>query len=41
MEEPFKEYALQIIDTGKKYMGEYGYCDRDINNHHVLSTYNP
>ena len=41
MEEPFKEYALQIIDTGKKYIGRYGTCDRDINNHHVLSTYNP
>ena len=25
MEEPFKEYALQIIDTGKKSMREYGY----------------
>ena len=41
MEEPIKEYALQIIDTGEKDEGEYKNCDRDVNAHHVLSTYNP
>lgn len=41
MEEPIKEYALQIIDTGEKDKGQYNYCYHDVNAHHVLSTYNP
>ena len=41
MEEPINEFALQIIDTGKKYRDEYAYCDNDNDSHFVLSTYNP
>ena len=41
MEEPIFEYALQVIDTGKKYRDEYAYCDKDNDSHFILSTYNP